>query len=471
MTCALMGRVHLNVGEATLNEKPTDERLKAVHDGASDPNLEALCFQFGRYILAASSRAGGQPANLQGIWNEAVSPSWGSKYTININTEMNYWPAEVCNLSECHQPLFDMIKDISVTGAKTARTYYGCGGWVTHHNIDLWRGTAPVDAARFGMWPVGGAWLCQHLWEHYAFTGDQQFLKEYYPIMKGSAQFLLELMVEDPKHHWLVTPFSMSPEHGYLDSDGKMAFLSPSPTMDIAIIRELFPHCITASKLLGVDEDFRAKLEAALTKLPPYQINRLGHLQEWIEDWRAGDQGHNCSPNFPFYPGNSITLRGTPELAGAIQKWMELRRPGGGFPSVWYISVWSRLERADKVAAFISAYVANSAAPNLHNRGANQSDATFGYTAGVAESLLQSHAGEIRLLPALSSKWKDGSVTGLRARGGYEVSIRWKDGKLSSAEIRGNKAGPCTLRYGGKTVTLSLQAGQPIVLNADLAVN
>jgi alpha-L-fucosidase 2 len=472
---ALMGRVHLVVGDSATNEKPIDERLQAHRAGKRDPNLEALCFQFGRYILASSSRAGGQPANLQGIWDESVSPMWGSKYTININTEMNYWPAEVCNLSECHQPLFDMLKDISVTGAKTAKMYYGCGGWVTHHNIDLWRGTAPVDAARFGMWPVGGAWLCQDLWEHYAFTGDRAFLQEYYPVMKGAAQFLLEVMVEDPKHHWLVTPFSMSPEHGYLDGNGKTAFLSPAPTMDVAIMRELFPHCIEASKALGIDEEFRGKLEAALKRLPPYQINRLGHLQEWIDDWQAGNQGHNCSPNFAFYPGRSITLRGSPELAMAIQKWMETRRSGGGFPSAWYISVWARLERGDKVDVFIQNFVANSPAPNLHNKGANQSDASFGYTAGIAEALLQSHAPstgsgqeEISLLPALPDGWPDGSISGLRARGGFEVSMRWKDHKLTSAEIHGNNAGACNVRYGRNTIAVSLKAGQTMRLNADL---
>ena len=382
---------------------------------------------------------------------------------------MNYWPTEVCNLPECHQPMFDMLKDISVTGAKTAKVQYGCKGWVTHHNIDLWRGTAPVDAARFGMWPVGGAWLCQDIWEHYAFTGDRAFLRDNYPVLKGAAQFLLELLVEEPGHHWLVTPFSMSPEHGYLDGDGKMAFLSPAPTMDIGIIRELFPHCIEASKLLRVDDDFRARLEAALKRLPPYQINRLGYLQEWIDDWDAGKQGHNCSPNFPFYPGSSITLRGNPELAAAIQKWMETRHPAGGFPTVWYISVWSRLERGDKTAAFISGFVANAVAPNLHNRGANQSDATFGFTAGVAESLLQSHAGEISLLPALSTNWKDGSINGLRGRGGLDVSMEWKDGNLVSAEIRSDNTGAYKLRRGLKTVKLSLIAGQVIRLNANLA--
>ncbi|MHB1033566.1 MAG: glycoside hydrolase family 95 protein [Pirellulales bacterium] len=465
----LMSRVRLDVGDRSRNEKPTDERLRSLRQGQSDPNLEALCFQFGRYLLASSSRAGGQPANLQGIWNESVSPPWGSKWTININTEMNYWPAEVCNLSECHQPLFDLVKDISVAGAKTAKTYYGCNGWVAHHNIDLWRATAPTDAARFGMWPVGGAWLCQHLWEHYAFTGDKQFLKEYYPVLKGAAQFLLEVMVEEPEHHWLVTPFSMSPEHGYYDAQGQMAFLSPAPTMDVAILRELFPHCIAASELLGVDEEFRGKLQAALTRIPPYQINSQGCLQEWIEDWKPGPQGHNLSPNFTFYPGSSITLRRDPQRSGAIAKWMEKRRAGGGWPSAWDISVWARLERGDKVGAGIEALVRGSLAPNLHNSGSNQSDASFGLTAAVAEALLQSHAGEISLLPALPPAWADGSVTGLRARGGFEVDIQWKAGKLQSAEIRGREGGPCKVRYGTKTAQFALKPGASIRLDADLA--
>jgi alpha-L-fucosidase 2 len=466
----LMGRVHLAVGDPALNEKPTDVRLRENKAASPhDANLEALVFQFGRYALVSSSRAGGQAANLQGIWDESVVPSWGSKYTININTEMNYWPTEVCNLSECHQPLLDMLKDISITGQETAKVYYGAGGWVCHHNIDLWRGTAPVDAARFGMWPVGGAWICEDLWEHYAFTGDKAFLKEYYPVLKGASQFFLDMMTEEPKHHWLVTPFSMSPEHGYLDSAGKMAFLSPAPTMDIGIIRDLFAHTTQAAQLLGVDADLRTKIEAAAKKMPPYQVSpTTGYLQEWIEDWKEGGQGHNCSANFPFYPGSTITLRGQPELAVAIKKWMETRRPGGGFPSMWYISNWSRLERGDKVAPFISAFVTNNVALNLHNAGSNQSDATFGYTAGVAESLVQSHADEISLLPAVSTTWPDGSVKGLRARGGFVVDIEWKAGKLTSAKIHSDAGGPCKLRSGERTGSAVLKAGETVQLNANL---
>jgi alpha-L-fucosidase 2 len=464
----LMGRVQLKVGNSSMNEKPTIERLNAMRSGGEDPNLEAKCFQFGRYILVSSSRNGGQPANLQGIWNEDVLPPWGSKYTININTEMNYWPSEVCNLSDCDQPLFDMIKDISVTGVETAKDYYGLDGWVTHHNIDLWRGTAPVDAARFGMWPVGGAWLCQHLWEHYAFTGDLKFLKAYYPIMKGSAKFLLELMVEEPKHHWLVTPFSMSPEHGYYDSNDSLCFLSPSPTMDIAIIRELFPHCIEASKLLGVDADFREKLEAALKRIPPYQINSLGYLQEWIEDWKSGKQGHNVSPNFTFYPGCSITMNGNPKFSAAIEKWMEAHPARGGFPLSWDIAVWARLKHGDRVADYIKQFLSHSAANNLHNAGANQSDASFGYTAGVAEALVQSHDGEISILPALPANWLDGSVKGLLARGGFEVSMQWKDGKLVSAQITNSKGGKTKVRNGDKTINITVKPGEVVSLNEKL---
>jgi len=456
----LMGRVRLNLGDGALHAKPTDQRLASVRAGGADPDLEALCFQFGRYLLVSSSRVGGQAANLQGIWDESLLPPWGSKFTVNINLEMNYWPAEVCNLSECTLPLFDLIKDLSETGARTARTYYNCGGWVVHHNTDLWRGTAPVDAAKYGMWPVGGAWLCQHLWEHYAFTGDTNFLRNYYPVMKGSAQFLLDLLEEEPQHHWLVTPFSMSPEHTYRDQDGKTASLSPGPTLDIALMRELFPHCIAAGELLGVDADFRTRLAAALKRLPPYRINSRGFLQEWIEDWAPGSEGHNVSPNFPIFPGSSITLRGNPELAAAINKWMETREARGGWITAWDASVWARLGRGEKVEQWLAILMRGSLADNLHNSRNNQSDASFGLTAAVAEALLQSQAGEIALLPALPPHWPNGSVQGLRARGGFDVDITWRDGKLVEATIRALNGGSTKLRSASGTREVKLRKGE-----------
>lgn len=457
---SLMGRVHLQIGDAAQNEKPTDERLKAIRNGGADANLESLAFQFGRYLLASSSRVGGQPANLQGIWDEALLPPWGSKYTVNINLQMNYWPAEVCNLTECTPPLFALIKDLSETGAKTAKTYYNCGGWTLHHNTDIWRGTAPVDAAKYGMWPVGGAWLCQHIWEHYLFSGDEEFLRENYPVMRGAAQFLSELLVEEPKHHWLVTPFSMSPEHTYLDQNGNTASLSPGPTLDIALIRELFSHCIEAENILGTDKSLGDRLAAKLPKLPPYRINSRGFLQEWLEDWSPGPEGHNVSPNFPIFPGSTITLRGNPELAGAINKWMETRQARGGWITAWDACVWSRLERGEKVEQWLGALMKSSLADNLHNGRNNQSDANFGLTAAIAEALLQSHAGEISLLPALPPSWASGSVRGLRARGGFEVDIAWRDGKLTEGTVRSLNGGSTKLRYGSITRELKLGKGE-----------
>jgi alpha-L-fucosidase 2 len=318
------------------------------------------------------------------------------------------------------------------------------------------------------MWPLGGAWLCQSIWEHYAFGGDKQFLRENYPVMRGAAQFLLELLVEYPKYHWLVTPFSISPEHTYLDWNGNTASLSPGPTLDIALIRDLFSHCIKASEILGVDKDFRAKLAATLPKLPPYQINSRGYLQEWIEDWTPGPEGHNVSPNFPLFPGSTITLRGTPELAAAINRWMETRQPRGGWITAWDTAVWARLERGGKVEQWLDALMENSLADNLQNGRNNQSDANFGLTAAVAEALLQSRAGEISLLPALPPGWTGGSVTGLRARGGYEVTMRWAGGQLQSAEIRSQSGGSCTLRYGGKTAEKTFKPGEVIRVDGNL---
>ena len=466
----LMSRVHLKIGDPAMNERPTDERVADLKKGLPDPDLLAKIFQFGRYILASSSRSGSEPANLQARWNQDLLPNWGSKYTINVNTEMNYWPAEVTNLSECHMPLFDMLKDLSENGARTAKCYYNAGGWVAHHNTDLWRGTAPVDAARYGMWPMGGSWLCRHIWEHYLFTGNVEFLREYYPVMKGSAQFLMDIMTVEPKHDWLVIPFSISPEQGYFVSRGaEECFLSPSTTMDIGIIRDLFPHCIEAGKILNTDEEFGEQLAEALEKIPPYQIGKDSLLQVWIEEWIRGPEGHNESPNFGFYPGNSITLRGNPEIAAAIQKWLEPRRIWLFWNSTCDIGYWARLENGVRTDTVINRFFRSRTAwggigNNLHNRGSNQSDANFGYTAGVAECLLQSHAGELSLLPALPVSWKDGSVTGLRARGGFEVSIEWKDGKLTRAEIKSLLGNSCVVRANGKTTNYSPAKGETIVI-------
>ena len=469
----LMGRVHLNLADdnPAIKNNPINKRVAAIREEGRDINLEGLIFQFGRYALASSSRAGGQTANLQGIWNQELLPPWGSKYTININIQMNYWPAEVTNLAECSQPLFDMVQDLSETGSKTAKVYYGINkGWVTHHNTDLWRGSAPVDASRFGMWPVGGAWLSLHMCEYYNYSRDLEFLKKYYPTIKGAAEFLVNYLVEHPRQGYLVTPFSMSPEHGFQYMDGKekkVGYVSPAPTMDIGIMRELFPYVIQFSEILGVDADLRAQLKNALDKLPPYRVNYLGHLQEWIEDFENGPRGHDMSATFTFFPGKSIQLRrpGDATLIEALNNWMEARRIGGGFPAMWDICMWSRLERGDKTSPLIVAG-SRGVANNLHRNGANnQIDGTFGYTAGVAESLLQSHTGEIILLPGLADIWPTGSVTGLRARGGYEVSISWENGKLLSAEIKninGDESIP--VRYKEKVKTINVQAGKSIKL-------
>jgi alpha-L-fucosidase 2 len=316
---------------------------------------------------------------------------------------------------------------------------------------------------------MGGVWLCQHLWEHYAFGGDEKFLRENYPVMRGAARFLLEMMTEDPKHHWLVTPVSMSPEHRYQDKNGNLVSVSPGPTIDIALIRELFSHCIEAGKILDMDDDFSAKLAAAIKKLPPYRINSRGSLQEWIEDWTPGTEGHNTSPHFPFFPGSSITLRGNPDLAAAINTGMETRRAGGGWIGAWNTCVWARLERGDKVEQWLRSLV-SSYADNLQNPRNNQLDSNFGLTAAVAEALIQSHAGEISLLPALPPSWSTGSVSGLRARGGFEVAMQWKDGKLQSATIKNSAPAKFKVRYGTKTAEVSIKAGQTLRLNADLDV-
>ena len=473
----LMSRVHLSVGDGSMNNIPTDERVAALKQGERDADLQAKLFQFGRYITVSASRAGSEPSNLQGRWSQDLLPNWGSKYTLNVNTEMNYWPTEVTNLSECTEPLFHLIEDLAENGAETAKLYYGAKGWVSHHNTDLWRGTAPVDAARYGMWPMSGVWLCQHIWEHYLFTEDLDFLKKYYPIMKGAAEFLLDILAVNPNYGYLTVPFSMSPEQGYFIGDNpEEMFLAPSTTMDNALIRDLFPHCIEAEKILGVDSEFSGRLAAALEQIPPYMIGENGMLQGWIEDWTRGRENHNWSGTFGLYPGNSITLRGTPELAAAVEAWLEPRPVTVFWNSAIDICQWARLENGEKTDEILRKIFMSPAGRrmfggfgnNLHFTGSNQSDINFGITAAIAESLLQSHAGEISLLPALPVSWKDGSVSGLKARGGYEVSIAWKDGKMTSCEIKSTLGKPFTVRYAGATRDFTLPAGKTLKLGPGL---
>ena len=455
-------RVSIDLGVTDSTKNPTDTRIEQFAED-NDPQLAALYFQFGRYLLISCSQPGGQPATLQGLWNDQLYPPWDSKYTVNINTEMNYWPSEVTNLSEMNEPLVQMVRELSQTGRKTAEDMYGADGWVLHHNTDIWRINGPVDGSFWGMWPMGGAWLCQHLFEKYEYNGDKEYLKSVYPILKSAVEFYLSFLVKYPGHDWLVVCPSVSPENA--PSAHPQSSISAGTTMDNQLLFDLFTKTIKAAKILNIDKDFIPKINYALNKLPPMQIGQYGQLQEWIKDWDNPEDHHrHVSHLYGAFPSNQISPFHTPKLFDAARTSLIYRGdPSTGWSMNWKINLWARFLDGNHAYKLIKDQIRlvgkhNYKPTNFSEGGGTypnmfdahppfQIDGNFGFTSGVAQMLLQSDDGAIFILPALPDEWKNGSIKGLRAQGGFEITnLEWKDGKISNLVIKSNLGGNCRIR-------------------------